>query len=302
MLCSLYLRVLRLATNWSKKTKTFTDDIRPDATSDWDWDCAMTVLSVLGGEFHHFASLLRRHLENEGRIYLRVLSNRLPCLLPSGYICRQWKTLLKRWLQLVRIGLNNINVSRKEFAAKVMPLFVSFWSFFMVSCMAGCIFSAFPGHCSALRDFRESESVFSLLCRSESEFLLWYYPTIRIWLFCTLTRGANLLHLPPDCARNYRPCFRENQPKRSFSIKWKRAFWACFRENWVYKFGHRAPGVASTVSLWAPSTTKRVSPAPLRVSEVPGVSLRGRVANPLLVSGSGTDFQYIRMRNTGIDR
>jgi hypothetical protein len=32
-------------------------------------------------------------------------------------------------------------------------------------------------------------------------------------------------------ARNYRPCFRENQPKR--------AFWACFRENWVYKFGHR---------------------------------------------------------------
>jgi hypothetical protein len=41
-----------------------------------------------------------------------------------------------------------------------------------------------------------------------------------------------------SCARNYRPCFRENQPKRSFSIKWKRAFWACFRENWVYKFGH----------------------------------------------------------------
>jgi hypothetical protein len=41
-------------------------------------------------------------------------------------------------------------------------------------------------------------------------------------------------------AWNYRPCFRENQPKRSFSIKWKRAFWACFRENWVYKFGHRA--------------------------------------------------------------
>ncbi len=38
-------------------------------------------------------------------------------------------------------------------------------------------------------------------------------------------------------ARNNRPCFRENQPKRSFSIKWKRAFWACFRENWVYKFG-----------------------------------------------------------------
>ncbi len=48
-----------------------------------------------------------------------------------------------------------------------------------------------------------------------------------------------LLTLPNSiCAWNYRPCFRENQPKRSFSIKWKRAFWACFRENWVYKFGH----------------------------------------------------------------
>jgi hypothetical protein len=23
------------------------------------------------------------------------------------------------------------------------------------------------------------------------------------------------------------------------AIKWKRAFWACFHENWVYKFGHR---------------------------------------------------------------
>ncbi len=39
-------------------------------------------------------------------------------------------------------------------------------------------------------------------------------------------------------ARNYRPCFRENQPKRSFSIKLKRAFWARFHENWVYKFGY----------------------------------------------------------------
>ncbi len=48
----------------------------------------------------------------------------------------------------------------------------------------------------------------------------------------------NLFLLYLFCARNYRPCFRENQPKRSFSIKWKRAFWACFRENWVYKFGH----------------------------------------------------------------
>ncbi len=32
-------------------------------------------------------------------------------------------------------------------------------------------------------------------------------------------------------ARIYRPSFRANNPKT-------RAFWACFRENWVYKFGY----------------------------------------------------------------
>ncbi len=51
--------------------------------------------------------------------------------------------------------------------------------------------------------------------------------------------GLLSILIPLSSARNYRPCFRENQPIRSFSIKWKRAFWACFRENWVYKFGHR---------------------------------------------------------------
>jgi hypothetical protein len=51
-------------------------------------------------------------------------------------------------------------------------------------------------------------------------------------------RVVSIFMSPLYSARNYRPCFRENQPKRSFSIKWKRAFWARFRENWVYKFGH----------------------------------------------------------------
>jgi hypothetical protein len=76
-----------------------------------------------------------------------------------------------------------------------------------------------------------------------------------IWFHCVGLGGGGVLQLIEDnfrsnggfikgilrgvSARNYRPCFRENQPKRSFSIKWKRAFWACFRENWVYKFGHR---------------------------------------------------------------
>ncbi len=36
----------------------------------------------------------------------------------------------------------------------------------------------------------------------------------------------------------YRPSFRENKPKTLVLYDWKRAYWACFRENWVYKFGH----------------------------------------------------------------
>ncbi len=31
--------------------------------------------------------------------------------------------------------------------------------------------------------------------------------------------------------------FRENKPKALVFSLGKRAFWACFRENWVYNFG-----------------------------------------------------------------
>ncbi len=34
-----------------------------------------------------------------------------------------------------------------------------------------------------------------------------------------------------SCARNYRPSFRENQPKMLVFIYWIRAFWACFHGN-----------------------------------------------------------------------
>ncbi len=34
------------------------------------------------------------------------------------------------------------------------------------------------------------------------------------------------------------PRFRENKPKMLVFSHWKRAFWACFRENCVYNFGH----------------------------------------------------------------
>ncbi len=37
----------------------------------------------------------------------------------------------------------------------------------------------------------------------------------------------------------YRPSFRENKPKTLVLNDWKWWFWACFRENWVYKFRHR---------------------------------------------------------------
>ena len=35
------------------------------------------------------------------------------------------------------------------------------------------------------------------------------------------------------------PRFRENKAKPLVFSHRKRAFWACFRENWVYNFGHR---------------------------------------------------------------
>ena len=40
-------------------------------------------------------------------------------------------------------------------------------------------------------------------------------------------------------ARIFRSSFRENKPKMLVFSHRKRAYWACFHENWVYKFGHR---------------------------------------------------------------
>jgi hypothetical protein len=36
------------------------------------------------------------------------------------------------------------------------------------------------------------------------------------------------------------PRFRENKTKPPVFSHWKRAFWACFRKNCVYNFGHRS--------------------------------------------------------------
>jgi hypothetical protein len=40
-------------------------------------------------------------------------------------------------------------------------------------------------------------------------------------------------------ARIYRPSIRKSKPKTLVFSHRKRAFWACFRENRVYNFGHR---------------------------------------------------------------
>jgi hypothetical protein len=52
----------------------------------------------------------------------------------------------------------------------------------------------------------------------------------------------------------YRPSFCENKPKTLVFYNWKRAFWACFRENWVYKFGHAAFFSKGGETLWGHNT------------------------------------------------
>ncbi len=48
--------------------------------------------------------------------------------------------------------------------------------------------------------------------------------------------------LAKTCTRIYRPSFLKNKPKTLVFSHKKRAFWACFRENWVDKFGHWSSG------------------------------------------------------------
>jgi hypothetical protein len=56
-------------------------------------------------------------------------------------------------------------------------------------------------------------------------------------------------HNEETSARIYRPSFRENKPKPLVFFDCKRAFWACFRENWIYKFGHMCMGFFSIYSF-----------------------------------------------------
>ncbi len=54
-----------------------------------------------------------------------------------------------------------------------------------------------------------------------------------------LATGTLIYKVNVTGARIYRPSFHENTVKTLVFSHRKRACWACFRENWVYKFGHR---------------------------------------------------------------
>jgi hypothetical protein len=61
--------------------------------------------------------------------------------------------------------------------------------------------------------------------------------TIQYWSYRSFHTSARFLILA-FCARIDRPSFRENKPKTLVFSHRKLTFWACFRENWVYKFEH----------------------------------------------------------------
>jgi hypothetical protein len=74
------------------------------------------------------------------------------------------------------------------------------------------------------------------------------FPRSTVWmlglsLFTVNSVDVRMFSFPLPCGRIYRPSFRENKHKR-FGLVFAetlvfrhriRAFWACFRENWVYK-------------------------------------------------------------------
>jgi hypothetical protein len=56
---------------------------------------------------------------------------------------------------------------------------------------------------------------------------------------CREVEFSTRVSILDSSARIYRSSFRETKPKSLVFNDLKRAFCACFRENWVYKFGHR---------------------------------------------------------------
>ncbi len=119
---------------------------------------------------------------------------------------------------LVRIRTTNLRIRILRFSSLTFKITKKILFFLLIT-----FWSTFPSFFKDKKSFRSHQT---------AEIKIFVY------FFSLIMKGWDWFHRHYS-ARNYRPCFRENQPKRSFSIKWKRAFWACFRENWVYKFGHR---------------------------------------------------------------
>ncbi len=82
-----------------------------------------------------------------------------------------------------------------------------------------------------------SFSRFFVSCRVNlNNFFCRFFGRLECWSLLCLCR--HFVFLKDVCARIYRPSFHENKPKTLVFSHTKRAFWACFRENWVYNFGH----------------------------------------------------------------
>ncbi len=98
------------------------------------------------------------------------------------------------------------------------------------------------------------------------QFILFYVVStlIHIANYLRIRMLHNLHWWKKYCGRIYRPSFRENKPKRLVFQYWKRSFWACFRENWVYKFGHQRPK-----STYIPKVPECLSPRPNWDSPIP---------------------------------
>ncbi len=69
---------------------------------------------------------------------------------------------------------------------------------------------------------------------------MYFFTYFRVYNYCFMCHCGGIHAGIEPSARIYRPSFRENKPKTLVFSHTKRAFWACFRENWVYNFGYRS--------------------------------------------------------------
>jgi hypothetical protein len=89
-------------------------------------------------------------------------------------------------------------------------------------------------HCP--RHLLQSKSVFGAIdvcCHHILGVIIVSLPS-EIWRQCFMLNMPGILAVPEFIG----PVFAKTGPKCSLSINKNDHFWACFRQNWVYKFGH----------------------------------------------------------------